>query len=78
MRVDAADMAMPKAAPHLDNLSPACEYQIWLTWKDRLVKSKSVTQSVQQAAHSYLRLRIFASNLAHILAAPGFGQEVHH
>ncbi len=78
MGIDATDVAMPKAAPHIDNFLSTRENQIRLTGKGRPVKSKSIAHRVQEATYSHLRLGVLAADLAHILAAPSSGQEVDH
>lgn len=78
MGIAATDVAVPKAAPHIDNLFSTWENQIWLAGKSRPVKSISIAHLVQKATYSHFRLGVLAADLAHILTAPDSGQEVNH
>lgn len=74
MRIVAASVLVPKAAPNLNNLPEPWKDEVRLSWELRRVQAESVAQCVHQPTYFRLWHHPCASDAAHILAAP-FGRD---
>jgi hypothetical protein len=70
-------MGVPETAVDKYNFAPRWKDKIGAPWQVFLVKSKTVTKAMYEPADAKLRLRIFASNPSHALAALGRRHRVH-
>ena len=78
MGINAIFVLVPEASTDLDDAFEPSEHQIGLTRQTGGMQSEAETHLVNQSAHCHLWLGAFASNLAHVLAAPSSGDGVYH
>ena len=68
---------VPKTTVDEDDLSPSREYHIGRPRQGSLMKRVTVSEVMQKSADNEFRLRVLASNVAHDLTAPCWGDSVH-
>ena len=59
-------MLVPKTAMHEDNLAPANENKVWLTWQVTAVQPESISSLVSRLPYAKLWLHATAADGAHI------------
>ena len=70
-------MLMPEAAPHFDDFFAGTEHQVGSTRKFFGMEAISVSHAVDNGTDHQFRFHPFASDLAHVVAAPHWRDFVH-
>lgn len=64
-RATRAAMAVPEATMHEDNLAMPCEDEVWCAWEVSVVQSKSIAESMRNAANQQFWLSVLAPHGLH-------------
>jgi hypothetical protein len=62
-------MGVPETSMYEYHFAPRGKYKVRLAWKVCPMQTKSIAESMYEAANLHLGLRVFAPDCAHVLAA---------
>jgi hypothetical protein len=78
VRVDTAFVLMPKAASHLNYFHQTRKDYVGLSRQNRWMETKTIAHRMKDSSYFNLWSRVLALDLAHVPAAPKFGESVCH